>query len=140
MRHSRRPNPSGFVKPTRVKNTLERVRSQPQLDGPAQERPQRRQDLRQSGMRQVELVHQQQRVAPGSAVRIMTGALVPVDTAAVVRFEETDEVATSLDGLGRRHGSIGVLHQTAFGENIRPAGEDVCAGTLALASTRRAHW
>lgn len=91
-------------------------------------------------MRQVELVHQQQRVAPGSAVRIMTGALVPVDTAAVVRFEETDEVATSLDGLGRRHGSIGVLHQTAFGENIRPAGEDVCAGTLALASTRRAHW
>ncbi|HVW80506.1 MAG TPA: gephyrin-like molybdotransferase Glp [Mycobacteriales bacterium] len=61
-------------------------------------------------------------VAPGSAVRIMTGSPIPVGTEAVVRVEDTvthgDDVEVSAPA---RHGL-----------NIREVGEDVQAGDVVL--------
>ncbi len=69
-------------------------------------------------------------VTSGSAVRIMTGAPIPVGADSVVPFEDTDEA--------ERKGSeplseIGVRTPTAVGENIRPAGQDIGAGENVLA-------
>ena len=68
-------------------------------------------------------------VAPGTAVRIMTGAPMPRGADAVVPFEETDEPS------GREFGSfaksrdvVGVLKAAEPGANIRYAAEDVHRG------------
>jgi molybdopterin molybdotransferase len=71
------------------------------------------------------------RVAPGTAIRIMTGAPIPGGADAVVPFEETDE------SQGDRHGSpcrdqVQVLKAARKGANIRPAGEDVHLGETVL--------
>ena len=71
-----------------------------------------------------------QPIAPGTAIRIMTGAPVPDGTDVVIPFEETDE-------LKRRSGGqpldeIGILSDLPFGSNVRPAGEDVERGELVL--------
>ncbi|MFM9107626.1 MAG: gephyrin-like molybdotransferase Glp [Chloroflexota bacterium] len=72
-------------------------------------------------------------LAPGAAIRIMTGAPMPAGADAVVRFEETDE------------GSIGRLPDRAFVaihraasplDNVREAGEDVRAGSVLLEAGR----
>ncbi len=66
-------------------------------------------------------------LAPGTAMRIMTGAPVPEGADAVVRFEDTD------GGLPSSQGStVRIFRALRRGENIRPAGEDVLAGTLVL--------
>jgi len=62
------------------------------------------------------------RVEPGTAVRIMTGAPLPIGVDAVVRFEDTH-----LDGEW-----VQVLKAPWPGANVRPAGEDVRAGQLVL--------
>lgn len=65
-------------------------------------------------------------VAPGEAVRIMTGAPIPPGADAVVPFEETDE--PSGHGFGafeKASGEVGVLKAAKRGANIRRAGEDV---------------
>ncbi len=61
-------------------------------------------------------------VTPGTAVRIMTGAPVPAGADTVVPFEHT-----RADGEW-----VEVLKATAIGANVRPAGEDVCAGETVL--------
>lgn len=72
---------------------------------------------------------------PGTTMRIMTGAPVPVGADAVVRFEETDEPARSGEGANRQ--AIGIYRAVIIGENIRPAGEDVRVGDhVLLAGTR----
>lgn len=74
-------------------------------------------------------------VAPGTAIRIMTGAPIPPDAEAVVRFEETEEGAS-----GRRCGpgeSVAVYRAAQPGENIRPIGEDVVVGETVLAAGTR---
>ncbi len=67
---------------------------------------------------------------PGTAARIMTGAPVPPGAEAVVPVEDTDDTR-------ERHGAplparIGILTAPSAGANIRPAGQDVRAGTTVL--------
>jgi len=66
-------------------------------------------------------------VAPGTAVRIMTGAPIPDGADGVVRFEDTDE--TERQGTPAE---IGVLIEVAPGAEIRRAGEDIAVGSLVL--------
>ena len=61
-------------------------------------------------------------VAPGTAVRIMTGAPIPRGADAVIEVEET-----SMDGE-----SVLVRRAAAVGRNLRPAGGDLRRGELAL--------
>lgn len=67
-------------------------------------------------------------VQPGTAIRIMTGAVIPPGATAVVQFEHTDE----LDATSARQ-SVRVLKPAARGLNIRQAGEDVRRGEVTLA-------
>jgi len=62
-------------------------------------------------------------IGPGEAVRIYTGAPIPPGADAVAREEATRE----------RDGEVEVRDAPRQGENVRPAGEDVAAGGLALA-------
>ncbi|MDO8106709.1 molybdopterin molybdotransferase MoeA [Isoptericola sp. b441] len=63
-------------------------------------------------------------VAPGTAVRIMTGAPVPAGADAVVRQEDV-----------ARHGArVSIGRPAHRGEHIRPAGDDVRAGERVLAA------
>jgi len=63
-------------------------------------------------------------VAPGTAVKIMTGAPVPEGCDAVVPFEETVE----------GEGVVTILHPVKSRAHIRFRGEDIAAGTEALAA------
>jgi molybdopterin molybdotransferase len=72
-------------------------------------------------------------VAPGSAVRIMTGAPVPPGADAIVPFEETDEVVGHRFGAFEKSSDqVGVLKEARPGANIRRAGEDVRAGATIM--------
>jgi molybdopterin molybdotransferase len=77
-------------------------------------------------------------VAPGTAVRIMTGAPVPAGADAVVRFEDTRPAPGGSTGspCGSEHRPNGdwveVLKPYATGKNVRQAGEDVRAGQVVL--------
>src|ERR671910_809512 len=74
-------------------------------------------------------------VTPGTAIRIMTGALVPAGADAVVRFEETDE---RTGAVRRGPGDTVAIGASARpGENVRPIGEDVHAGETVLAAGTR---
>lgn len=57
-------------------------------------------------------------LAPGSAVRIMTGAPLPAGADAVVPVEETEE----------SHGAVTIRGAVTLGANIRAAGHDTRAG------------
>ncbi len=61
-------------------------------------------------------------VGPGEAVRIMTGAMVPEGADAIIRVEDTD------GGTG----SVEIREGAPVGTSVRPAGEDVRAGTVVL--------
>ncbi|MFN3338027.1 MAG: molybdopterin molybdotransferase MoeA, partial [Thermomicrobium sp.] len=69
-------------------------------------------------------------IQPGTAVRIMTGAVLPPGADAVVRFEETDE-ADAENRRGQRE-TVTIRRAVLPGENVRPAGEDIPAGSLVL--------
>ena len=69
-------------------------------------------------------------VAPGTAIRIMTGAPLPAGADAVVRFEETSE---GLSGGKSTDNRIEVFSQVVIRENVRSAGEDIREGELVLA-------
>jgi molybdopterin molybdotransferase len=69
-----------------------------------------------------------QSVEPGTAVRVMTGAVLPPGADAVVRFEETDETS----GQSAVREVVSIYRPVRAGENVRPAGEDIAAGTLVL--------
>lgn len=72
-------------------------------------------------------------IGPGQAARIMTGAVLPLGADAVVRFEDTDEWDTLLDGDQRgRPARIRIYRPARSGENVRAAGEDITAGQLVL--------
>lgn len=73
-------------------------------------------------------------VAPGTAVRVMTGAVMPEGADAVVRFEETDESAygpTRGERIERQ--AIGITRPAKPWDNVRPAGEDVRHGSVVIA-------
>lgn len=66
---------------------------------------------------------------PGEAIRILTGAPVPLDADSVIRVEDTDRESGSA-------GMVQVLSHRDVGRHVRPAGEDVRAGeTVLLAGT-----
>ena len=62
-------------------------------------------------------------LAPGQAVRVMTGAMLPAGADCVIRQEDTD--------LGEER--VRIFHAAAAGENRCLAGEEYAAGTLLLA-------
>ncbi len=66
-------------------------------------------------------------VAPGTAIRIMTGAPIPKGADSVVIFEDTDE--TQRRGVSTE---IGILSEVEPGSNIRRAGEDIAKGSTVL--------
>jgi molybdopterin molybdotransferase len=69
------------------------------------------------------------RVEPGTAIRIMTGAPVPDGADTVIQFELTGE------GAGTPRGDVVELHAEARPRvNVREAGEDIRAGRLTLAA------
>ena len=65
-------------------------------------------------------------LAPGTAIRIMTGAVVPAGADAIVMFEDAKE-----DG-----GHV-MLPATTAGDHVRRAGEDLATGAPALAAGTR---
>jgi molybdopterin molybdotransferase len=69
-------------------------------------------------------------VAPGTAVRIMTGAPVPAGADSVVQFENTDEAKSQAAGGPAQQ--VGILSEARAGLNIRKAGEDIARGAIAL--------
>lgn len=66
-------------------------------------------------------------LAPGTAVRVATGAAVPQGCDAVVKREQTD------DGRER----VAIYESAARGENICAAGEDIPLGSLVLHAGER---
>ncbi|MCA9876177.1 MAG: molybdopterin molybdotransferase MoeA [Thermomicrobiales bacterium] len=65
-------------------------------------------------------------LAPGTAIRIMTGAVLPAGADAVVRFEETDE-ARQVRGSSTRE--VRIFRPPKLGDNVREAGEDIALGS-----------
>ena len=71
-----------------------------------------------------------QTVAAGTAIRIMTGAPIPIGADTVVPFEETDEVERRRSGQSLDR--IAIMADLPLLCNVRPAGEDVQKGQLVL--------
>ena len=69
-------------------------------------------------------------VAPGTAIRIMTGAPLPEGADTVVPFEETDEVERKREG--KPLDQVAIFADMPVGCNVRPPGEDVSPGMLVL--------
>jgi molybdopterin molybdotransferase len=67
-------------------------------------------------------------LAPGTAVRIMTGAPVPIGADSVVRVEDTDRE--------QRAGTVVVTDDRDAGRHVRPAGQDMRVGSTLLKQGR----
>ena len=63
-----------------------------------------------------------ERVIPGTAIKIMTGAPLPAGADAVVQVEDTEPGS----------GEVRIITGAPAGTSVRPAGEDVAAGTEVL--------
>jgi molybdopterin molybdotransferase len=70
------------------------------------------------------------KVTPQTAIRIMTGAVVPDGADAIVQFEDTDEVARK--NTGADQATIGIIRQADKGQHIRQKGEDISKGAIIL--------
>jgi molybdopterin molybdotransferase len=71
-----------------------------------------------------------QKIKPGMAIRIMTGAPLPEGADAVVQFENTDELSRKSSRGDLSH--IGILCQAEKGLNVRCRGEDIARASLIL--------
>ncbi len=71
-------------------------------------------------------------VAPGTAIRIMTGAPVPKGADTVVTFEDTDEKERRASASESSLREVGIRQEIPKGSNIRWAGEDIKKGRLVL--------
>jgi molybdopterin molybdotransferase len=72
-------------------------------------------------------------VGDGEAVRIMTGAPIPLGADGVVPFEETDEPFDRAPEQTRKvAASVRVFKEAKPGANIRPAGQDVRPGDVVV--------
>lgn len=67
-------------------------------------------------------------LSAGVAIRIMTGAPMPLGADAVVRFEETDEPLRAPAGRD----SVLITRAVSPRENVRDPGEDIRAGAVAI--------
>ena len=72
-------------------------------------------------------------LVPGSAQRIMTGAMLPEGTDAVVKVEDTDQAT----GPHPLPGRVEIRAEVEPGTNVRGAGEDVRAGDPVMAAGTR---
>ncbi len=70
-------------------------------------------------------------VEPGTAMRIMTGAVLPSGADTVVRFEETSE-AVGQKATGKDSDRVEILNAVARGSNVRAQGEDIHQGEVVL--------
>ncbi len=70
-------------------------------------------------------------VGSGTAIRIMTGAPIPIGADTVVRFEETSE-GVQARTTEQHKDTVSILKAIKCGDNVRPAGEDMRAGELVL--------
>lgn len=76
-------------------------------------------------------------VAPGTAVRIMTGAPLPAGATAVVPYEDTSDFdRPKEDRLLQPADRIEVRQPVAPRDHVRPAGEDLRLGELVMAPGR----
>jgi molybdopterin molybdotransferase len=71
-------------------------------------------------------------VAPGTAIRIMTGAPIPLGADSVVQFENTDDAKNKDASLNQTPVQVNIFTETTPGQYIRHAGEDVAKGKLVL--------
>jgi len=71
-------------------------------------------------------------VAPGTAIRIMTGAPIPQGADSVVQFENTDDPKNKDVSLNQTPAQVNVFTPVIPGQNIRYAGEDIKKGALTL--------
>lgn len=75
----------------------------------------------------------QQKVTPGSAMRIMTGAPIPEGADTVVPFEDTDEYERKALGSAPIDiAEIKIMVDIPKGSNVRPAGQDIEKGQMVL--------
>jgi len=78
-----------------------------------------------------------ERLGPGTAIRIMTGAPMPDGADAVVPFEETSDADRSKEArLAAPAAEIEVRVAVKPRDHVRPAGEDLRRGELAMAPGR----
>lgn len=70
------------------------------------------------------------KVIPGTAVRIMTGAIVPDSADVVVPFELTDEIDTKRSSTSNT--DVCINKELSKGANIRRQGEDISKGDLVI--------
>mgnify|MGYP001372151331 CR=1 FL=1 len=71
-----------------------------------------------------------ERVVPGTAIRIMTGAPIPQGADTVIPFEDTDEEQRKTDGDSLKE--IGIKITAPKGACIRAAAEDISIGETVL--------
>ena len=69
-------------------------------------------------------------VRPGTAIRIMTGSVLPKGADCVVRFEDTDEPGDKNGPNKGNPSAVAIYVAMSQGDNIRPAGSNVRKGTL----------
>ncbi len=69
-------------------------------------------------------------IGAGECVRIMTGACLPDDADAVVKYE----IVAVVEGDGRTGSTVSFAAPTKVGSNIRPAGEEARAGEVVVAA------
>ena len=72
------------------------------------------------------------KVVPGTAVRIMTGSVVPEGADCVVRFEDTDEPGNKNGPNPANPSEVKIYVSVPKGGNIRRAGANIRNGTLLL--------
>jgi len=72
-------------------------------------------------------------IRPGTAIRIMTGSVVPKGSGCVVRFEDTDEQLGEKGPNKGRPTHVRVYAALLPGQNIRAAGSAVRKGTVVVA-------
>lgn len=68
------------------------------------------------------------RIEDGECVRIMTGACLPLDADAVIKYEEADYMGSD----GKTGSMVAFAGKASPGENVRAAGEEAHAGDVIL--------
>ncbi len=71
-------------------------------------------------------------VLPGTAIRIMTGALIPKGADSVVQFEYTNDAKNKDASSNQTPEEVKVFAETIIGQNIRHVGEDIKQGNVIL--------
>ncbi len=77
------------------------------------------------------------KVGAGQAVRIMTGAPLPIGADAVLPAEKAEVAAAAESGASAVPARVAALDEVSPGKNVGLRGEDVRAGTVVLPARRR---